>query len=508
MKRHALVAAVAAASISIAGQPFDGLRAAPSYVEGQQPPPGGNPTKAEGTILKGKAPVSKELLRVSLPKPKEADLANGVHLIVLEDKRTPQVNFSMIIDGAGGYYDPESMPGLAGFTASLMREGTTTKTSEQISEQLDRLAAGVTVGAGISSPFATVNGNGLTNNLDTFLALMADVLMNPSFPQAEIDRYKTRTRANLMQQRTQPGFLASERLNKVVYGDHPLARVSATPAALDALTRDALVEFHKTHYVPDRAVLAVTGDITFEQVKTKAEAAFGAWKKSGAALPAQTEATPLSGPSISLVARPNSVQTSLRVGTLSIERKDPDFFALTVANRIIGGPFGRLFEHLREQKGYTYGAGSGFSSSRIRGAWTASTDVRSEVTDPALTDLLDEIRQMREVPVPAKDLENAKRAIVGSFALLMESPNAILSNYIDRHFYQLPADYWDTYASKIEAVTAEDIQRVAKKYWSPDRLQIVAVGDVAKVEPALKKLGTVQMFDAEGKPIKSSSDDK
>lgn len=479
-----------------------GVTAFPGSAAGQAAPPGGaNPTKAAGTVLKNKAPVSKELLRVSLPKPKEADLSNGVHLIVLEDHRTPQVNFSMIIDGAGGYYDPAQIPGLASFTAALMREGTTTKSSEEISEQLERLAANVTVGAGVSSPFATVNGNGLTNNLDTVLALMADVLMNPSFPQAEIDRYKTRTRAGLMQQRTQPGFLASERLNKVVYGDHPLARVSPTAAALDALTRDALVEFHKTRYVPDRAVLAVTGDITMEQVKAKAEAVFGAWKKSGAALAAQTDAPALTGPSVSLVARPNSVQTSLRVGTQSIERKDPDFFALTVANRILGGPFGRLFEHLREQKGYTYGANSGFSSSRVRGSWTASTDVRSEVTEPALTDLLDEIRQMRDTPVPAKDLENAKRAIVGGFARLLESPNAILANYIDRHFYRLPADYWDTYASKIEAVTAADIQRVARKYWSPDRLQIVAVGDLAKVEPALKKLGSVQVFDTEGKPI-------
>jgi zinc protease len=477
------------------------LVAACGAYAGAQAPAPQQGTKAEGTVLKNKAPVSKELLRVKLPKPQEADLSNGVHLIFLEDRRTPQVNFSMIIDGAGGYYDPAEVPGLAGFVATLMREGTTSKTSEQISEQLDRLAAGVSVSSTITSPFATVNGNGLTNNIDTVLALMADVLMNPSFPQVEIDRYKARTRAQLMQQRTQPGFLASERLNKVVYGNHPLARVSATPASLEALTRDKLVEFHKAHYVPDRAVLAVTGDMTFDQVKTKAEAAFASWKKAGATITAQTEAAPLSGPSVSLVVRPNSVQTSLRVGTQSIERKDPDFFALTVANRILGGPFGRLFEHLREQKGYTYGANSGFSSSRIRGAWTASTDVRSEVTDPALTDLLAEIKQMRDVPVPAKDLENAKRAIVGSFALLLESPNAILSNYIDRHFYGLPADYWDTYASNIEAVTAADVQRVAQKYWSPERLQIVAVGDLSKVEPALKKLGAVQVFDADGNPV-------
>ena len=488
MKRHVFVAALVSAL---------GITAAAHQAPQTAPPP----TKAEGTVLKNKAPVNKEVLRVTLPKPKEADLSNGVHLIVLEDRRTPQVNFSMIIDGAGGYYDPPSSAGLAGFTASLMREGTASKTSEQISEQLDRLASSVSVGAGLTSPFATVNGSGLTNNLDTVLALMADVLMNPSFPQVEIDRYKARQRAALIQSRTSPAFLASERLNKAIFGDHPLARVSPSPAALDALTRDALVAFHKAHYVPDRAVLGVTGDITLEQAKAKAEAAFGAWKKSGSALAPQTEAPSPAGPTVSLVVRPNSVQTSLRIGTPSIERKDPDFFALTVGNRILGGASGRLFEHLREQKGYTYGASSGFGSSRIKGSWTASTDVTAEVTDAALTDFIDEIRQMRDTPVTEKELSDSKRAIVGSFARLLENPDAILANYIDRHFYGLPADYWDTYAAKIEAVTAADIQRVAKKYWSPDRLQIVAVGDLAKVEPALKKLGAYQTFDADGKPI-------
>jgi zinc protease len=487
-------------AVSASAAQFPALAAAFS---GAQPPAAPPQTKAEGTVLKNKAPVNKEVLHVKLPKPAELDLSNGVHLIVLEDHRTPQVTFQMIIDGAGGYYDPAAVPGLSVFTAALMREGTATKTSEQISEQLDRLAASVNVGAAISSPFATVSGSGLTTNLDTVLALMADVLMNPSFPQAEIDRYKTRTRAGLMQNRTLPGFLASERLNAALFGDHPLARVAATPASLDALTREALIEFHKTHYVPDRAVLAVSGDITAEQVKQKAEAVFGGWKKSGATISAQTEPKPIAGPSISLVSRPNSVQTSLRIGTQAIQRTSPDFDALTVGNRILGGgPSSRLFEHLREQKGYTYGVGSSFTSSRIVGPWTASTDVRTEVTDPALTDLIAEIKQMRDAPVTEKELTDAKKAIVGSFALLLESPGAILNNYIDRYMYKLPADYWDTYASRIEAVTAADIQRVAQKYWAPDRLQIVAVGDVSKVEPALKKLGAVQVFDADGKPMK------
>lgn len=475
-------------------------------VAAQGPPPGGqqgNPAKAPGTVLKGKAPVNKEVLKVSLPKSQEADLANGVHLIVIEDHRAPQVSFQMLVEGAGGYYDPPSAPGLASFTAALMREGTTTKTSEQISEALDRLAATVGVGAGVSSPFATVSGNGLTNNLDTVLSLMADVLTNPSFPQAEVDRYKTRTKANFINQRTQPGFLAQERLNRAIFGDHPSARVSPTPAALEGLTRDALVEFHKAHYVPDRAILAVAGDISLAQAKSKAEAAFGGWKKTGATIAAQTPPPAPAGPTISFVARPNSVQTSLRVGTQSIERTNPDYDALTVANRVLGGgPTGRLFTHLREEKGYTYGAYSNFNAARINGSWSASTDVRSEVTDPALTDLLDEVRQMRDVVVPEKEMADTKKALVAGFALSLENPNAILNNYVDRYIYKLPADYWDTYPARIEAITAADVQRVAKQYWAPEKLQIVAVGDQSKVEPALKKLGTVQVFDAEGKPVK------
>jgi zinc protease len=462
-----------------------------------------NPSTAAGTVLKNRAPVSKEVLKVHLPPAQEGDLSNGVHLIVVEDHRAPQATFQLIIEGAGGYYDPPASPGLATFTAALVREGTATKTSEQISEQLDRLAATVSVSTGISTPFATVVGSGLTNNLDTVLALMADVLMNPSFPQAEIDRYKTRTRAALMQNRASPSFLASERLNSEVFGDHPSARTAPTPAALEALTRDELVEFHKAHYVPDHAILAVAGDISFAQARTKAEAAFASWKKSGTPMDAQADPRPLSGPTISFVARPNSAQTSLRVGTQSVQRTDPDYEALTVASRILGGvPVGRLFEHLREQKGYTYDARSSFDSSRIRGSWVASTDVRSDVTDPALTDLLADIASMRDTAVPQKELDDARRAIVARFALGLESPNTVLSDYVDRYFYKLPADYWDRLPDRYAAVTVADVQRVAQKYWAADRLQIVAVGEPSKIEPALKKLGTVQQFDAEGKPVK------
>jgi zinc protease len=327
--------------------------------------------------------------------------------------------------------------------------------------------------------------------------------VHPAFSQAEIDRYKARTRGNLMQQRSSPGFLAQERFQRVVYGSHPASRISATPASLDALTRDALVAFHQAHYVPDRAVMAIAGDITLPVAKQKLESALGGWKKSGKEIVPTADPSALSEPSVSLILRPASVQTSLVVGTQSIERTNPDYEALTVANRILGNvPAGRLFEHLREQKGYTYNASSTFSAGRFRGSWSASTDVRTEVTDPALTDLLTEIRQMRDTEVPAAELSNIKRNIIAGFARSLESPTAILNNYIDSFLYKLPADYWDKYPDRFDAITAADVQRVARKYWAADRLQIVAVGDAAKVEPALKKLGEVQTFDSEGKPVK------
>jgi zinc protease len=467
-----------------------------------QQPAQQNPSAAPGTVLKNRAPVSNEILKVHLPKPQEADLPNGIHLMVLEDHRAPLINMQLILEGAGGYYDPEASPGLAGFTAALMREGTTTKTSEQISEQLDRLAASLTVSAGTSSPFGTVFASCLNDQVDTLLGMMADVVQHPSFPEAEVGRYKNRQRALLSNQRTQPGFLALERFHAATYGDHPAARVSASPAALDALTREQLVAFHHDHYAPDHALLAIAGDITMPVARQKVEAALGSWARSSSPIAQVTEPPDVQNASVSLVARPNSVQTNLVVGTQSVDRTSPDYDALTVANRVLGGgPSGRLFEHLREQKGYTYGAYSSFSAGRYRGPWSASTEVRTDVTDPALTDLLDEIRQMREVPVSAKEMADNKRAIVASFARSLESPTAVLSNYVDVYLYKLPADYWDTYPARIDAITPADVQRVAQKYWAPDRLQVVAVGDAAKIEPALAKLGDVKKFDTNGKEI-------
>jgi zinc protease len=469
--------------------PFD-------LVQGQAGPQ--QPPSTAGMVRKGKAPVSDAVLRVKLPHPQEATLGNGLRVMVLEDRRLPRISFQVMIPGAGGYYDPAAMIGLSGFAVQMMREGTPTKSSQQISQALETMAANLNVGSGTAATMATVSGGALTENFDRLFELAADILLNPSFPADEWDRLKTRTRAGLIQQRTQPQFLAQERFSKVVFGDHPAARVSATPETLDAITREAMVEFHRTRFVPDHALIAFAGDITLAGARKLVESRLGTWKKAGVPKPKVTEPTAPGPGKGYLVARPSSVQTTFVVGTQSMTRTDPDYVPLTVANRVLGGTMGRLFRHLREEKGYTYGVGSGFSAGEHRGQWSASTSVRTEVTEAALTDLLADVEAMRTTPVPEKELNDHKRAIVAGFALSLESPEQLLGYYVQSWMYGLPADYWDTYPARISEVTAAQAQAAASKYWAPARLHIVAVGD-AKITDILKKRGTLELYDADGK---------
>jgi zinc protease len=459
----------------------------------QQPPP-----STAGLVVKGKAPVSNAVLAVKLPHPQEATLANGLRVMVLEDHRLPRISFQLMIPGAGGYYDPAAKIGLSGVTAQMMREGTAQRSSQQISQALETMSASLNVGGSASGTMAAMSGNALTENLAPLFELAADVLLNPSFPADEWDRLKTRTRAGLVQQRTQPQFLAQERFSKVVFGDHPGSRVSATPESLDAITRDAMVECHRTRFVPDHALIAFAGDISLAAARTLVESKLGAWKKAGVAKPAVTEPAAAAAAKGYLIARPGSVQTTFVVGAQSMTRTDPEYVPLTVANRVLGGTMGRLFRHLREEKGYTYGVGSFFSALEHRGQWSASTSVRTEVTEAALNDLLADVEAMRTAPVPEKELNDAKRAIVAGFALSLESPEQLLGYYVQSWMYGLPADYWDRYPALISGVTAAQAQAAASKYWDPSRLQIVAVGD-AKITDTMKKRGALELYDAEGK---------
>ena len=468
-----------------------------------QSAPSGQATAAAPPKFKGKAPVSNEVLKFKLPRAQEADLSNGAHLMVLEDHRVPSVQFEIIMIGAGGYYDPQGLPGLADTTASLMDEGTTTKSSEQIAQALDTMAATVSVTANEGSQIATVTGSVLTDQLDPVLALAADILLNPSFPEKELGLYKGRARAALEEQRSDPDFLKEERYAKAIYKTHPASSMGLTRESLEKITRDALVSFHKNNYVPDHTIIGVSGDITLAEARTKFETALKGWTKSGKPRPGVVD-PPDSGPmKVSLVNRPGSVQTGYLLGETAINRVHPDYDAMQVMNTILGGANGRLFRELRESKGYTYGVYSTVRALRYRGDWRASMDVRTEVSEPALGDLIAELTKMREQLVPEDEFKDAQRSLTASFALSLENPAELLNLYIVRQLYNYPVDYWDRYTDRIMAITPAQVQAVAKKYLDPARLQVVAVGDASKVEAGLRKFGPLELFDDEGTPVKT-----
>ena len=460
---------------------------------------------SKGVVIKGKAPVNKEVLKVKLPRAEEATLKNGLRVILLKSDKVPTFNMQMVVL-SGGLADKPDYRGLANFTATLLREGTAKRSSKDIAEQIDALGATLTATSGLSSMITTVSTGGLVENMDQTLDLFADVVRNPTFPQAEVDKYKTRQLAQLQFQRSIPQFLAAEQFQKAIYGtSHPASLVFAPAESVKKLTTKDLAQFHATYYRPNNAIVAVVGDVTMKELLPKLEKYFGDWQKAD--VPAMTipPAPAQSESRIYLIDRPGSVQTVLQLGTLGIERTSPDYFAVLLADRVFGGgPSSRLFLNLREDKGYTYGAYSSFGGSKFRGTWQSSSDVRTDVTEGAMKEFIYELNRLRTDLVPAEELDNAKRAIIGSFALSLEQPSSLLQNIITQKLYNLPADYWDTYPQKVSAITAQDVQKAAQKYIDLGHLQVVAVGDAAKAREVLAKYGKVELYDAEGKPVTGS----
>jgi predicted Zn-dependent peptidase len=464
--------------------------------------PAVQPQSTKGAVIKGKAPVNKNVLKVKLPRAEEASLPNGLRIVLLRSTKVPTFTMQMVVL-SGGLSDKPDFRGLASSTASLLREGTKKRSSKDIAEQVDALGATLFAGSGLSSMISTVSIAGLIENLDQSLDLFADVTRNPAFPQAEIDKYKTRLLAQLQFQRSSPQFLAVEQFQKAIYGaSHPAALVAIPVESIQKFTTKDMAEFHSTYYRPNNAILAIVGDVTMKDVMPKIEKAFGDWQKADVPPFTVPQAPAQSASRILLIDRPGSVQTVLQLGTLGIERTSPDYFAVLMADRVLGGgPSGRLFLNLREDKGYTYGAYSSFGGTRFRGTWVSSSEVRTDVTEGAMKEFMYELNRLRDQPVPADELENAKRAIVGSFALSLEQPQSLLQNIITQKLYNLPADYWDTYPQKVAAITAADVQRVAKQYIDLGHLQVVAVGDASKAREILAKYGKVEVYDAEGKPV-------
>jgi predicted Zn-dependent peptidase len=457
-------------------------------------------TSASKIERKNKAPLSRDLLRVKLPKPSETKLKNGLTVLILEDHRTPSVFVQLHMGGAGALFEPSSMTGLANATAQMLREGTQSRTSVEIAEAVDRLGATLGAGGSFGSSQVVLDASGLSDNFDSWFALVIDVLLNPSFPREELEKLKQRQRAQLRQQRSAANFLVHERFNRAVYGDHPAAIVSPTMESLAALTQESLIRWHRERYTPQNALLAIAGDVRVQELLPQLEKWFAEWQQNDLKQSWPPNPTAATSRKIYLVHRPNSVQTSVSLGNIAIDRRSPDYIPMVVMNHILGGgSSGRLFLNLREEKGYTYGVYSDFSARRYPGPWRAGGNMRTEVTGGALVEFFNEIGRIRDETVPASELEDSKRALAARFALSLEQPTTILGLAVSRVQFRLPSDYWDTYPDKIMAVTAEDVQRVARKYLDPETMQIVGVGDARKIQSVLESYGPVEVYDSNGK---------
>ena len=475
-----------------------GVTLAPARVGGQ-----------EGAVMppakverKNRAPVARDILAVKLPKPVEAKLKNGLTVLIVEDRRAPFVSVQLHVGGAGGLFEPPAMTGLASVTAQMLREGTKTKNSIELAEYIDRLGASIGASTSFGSSDTVLSAAGLSDNIDSWLGVAFEVLLQPSFAADELGKLKQRMRVQLREQRSNANFLLGERFNRAVYGEHPAANVSVTAESLDRITQDALRQWHRERYAPQNSILGIAGDVRAKEVIAKLEKLLAGWKKSEVRPIWPRDPQAASTRKVYLVDRPSSVQTTVSMGNIAIDRRSPDYLPMVVMNDIIGGgASARLFLNLREEKGYTYGVYSDFTAVHYPGPWRAGGNMRTEVTEGAMIEFFNEIRRIRDEKVPPGELAESQRSIVASFALSLEQPSRALAFAITLKLYGLPADYWDTYAAKIAAVTATDVQRVARKYLDPDTLQIAAVGDAGKIKAVLEKYGAVEVYDSNGAPL-------
>ncbi|HEX7957760.1 MAG TPA: pitrilysin family protein [Pyrinomonadaceae bacterium] len=423
------------------------------------------------------APLPERAL--NLPLPEEAALPNGLRVVVVEQPRLPLVSFRLAFR-SGDASDPPALPGLTDVMTDMLVEGTESRTSRQIAEEVARYGATLTAGA--SSDYLTVAASSLAAYSDQLLELMADATLRPTFPESELALAKANAQQNLIAQRAQPSFLASEAVARVLFGQHPYAVVAATPESIEALTRDALVAHHRQLLVPNNAVLLVAGDVKRDEVMRRVEELFGAWQPGEVAEPQFPAPPERAERTAYIVDRPGSAQTNLLVANVALTRTDPDYFPVLVMHTILGGnASARLFMNLREEKGYTYGAYTQLDARRHAGSFRATTEVRGEVTGLSLKEIFYELERIRAEDVSDKELTDAKTYLTGIFPIRLETQEGLIDQLVQIRMHGLPDDYLATYREHIQRVTKEEVRRVAQLYVTPERAAVVAVGDGAQI---------------------------
>ena len=446
---------------------------------------------AQGTSSYTKPPAVPAPPALSVPAVKSSTLPNGIQLRVVEQRELPLVQVTLQVNG-GARLDGQT-PGIATFVANMLDEGAGTRDALALQSELAYLGASLSTSAdwdrisvGLKVP---------VRNLPAALALMGDVVMRPTFRAEEVRRQRDLRLTALLRTRDQPNALASLAFYQAVFpATHPYARSLSGDSVTVATYDSALVRrFYQGAIRPDRASLFVVGDVAEAQIRTLLTQHFGAWRASGTAVPLPAAPAPPAHPPTTrvwLVDKPEAAQSVITIGWPGVERTSPDYAALQVMNTLLGGSFtSRLNMNLRETKGYSYGAGSNFTYRVAPGPFAVSTSVRTNVTDSSLIEIFKEIRSVRDSLVPQQELDRAKANFELDLPGLLESTSQVAGQMGSLATFGLTLEEFPRLVSRVRAVTAADVQRVARQYLTPDKAHVVVVGDLAKVKESVEKLG-------------------
>jgi zinc protease len=422
-----------------------------------------------------------------LPPVTTRTLPNGLTLVVVQQHELPLVDVVLDVR-TGGEADPAGKAGTASLASGMLTEGTTTRSALEIADQAAYL--GVRIGAGSGWEQTTVSLHAPTAQLDSALALFADVALHPAFSASDLERVRKVRLTALQQVRDRGPAIANLAYATALYGEqHPYGRpLSGTETSVADITRDDLVKFYSTYFRPNDATLLVVGDVRPDDIERRALALFGGWARADVPTVAEGAAPVPKATTLVLIDKPGAAQSSFRLGGIGVPRTTDDYFAIEVMNTILGGSFtSRLNQNLRETHGYTYGANSGFSMRRTAGPFTAGAEVVSAKTDSAFIEFMKELRAIRDT-VPSDELAKAKRYLQLGLPQDFETTGDIASQMLPLVTYGIPLNFYDTAVQRIGAVTQADVQRVARQYVNPDRLTIVIVGDRKLIEPGLRAL--------------------
>ncbi|MEP1033846.1 pitrilysin family protein [Ekhidna sp.] len=426
------------------------------------------------------------------------ELKNGLKVFIIENHKLPRVSFNLLVDREAILEADKA--GYLGMVGQLMQRGTETRTKEQIDEEVDFI--GASLFAGSTNVFAS----GLSKYSEKILELMTDVAFNPTFPEEELEKIRKQTLSGLAQAKDNPGAIAGNLNQALVYGaNHPYGEIQ-TEETTNNILIDDLKSYHATYFKPNISYLAIVGDVDVKKMKKMVKTYFGSWEAGE--VPTPTYDTPKSPEKtkVGIVNRASSVQSVVNITYPAIlPVGSDDEIKVRVMNQILGGSFsGKLNMNLREDKGYTYGSRSSLSSDELVSRFNANADVRNEVTDSAIVQMIYELNQMRNGEITEEELELAKNSIAGSFSQSLERPQTVANFALNTAIYNLSADYYNTYLQKVQAVTIDDVKAIAQKYLKPDNAYINVVGKASEVAESLKQFGELTYYDTYGNEVDPS----